>query len=1635
MRLKFVALLISMLMLGGYARAYDFLAVCESGQTLYYNITSNVEPYSVEVTYESSNYPYHTTYPEGDIEIPETVSYDGVVYNVTSIAYRAFEFCSGLTSLILPNSITYIGDYAFHSCTGLTSVYYTGTLAQWCDISFDGRTANPLISAHNLYIGDTLVTDLIIPSSIPEVKSYAFAEATCITSIDVSASRIGSYAFSDCSNIISITIGDSVTSIENGAFNYCRSVETLNYNAINCTVSRNFVYSGCSALTNINIGNNVMNIPSYAFYGCNISSVTIPSQITSIGAHAFDNCSRLTTVNFNATNCESMETYIWQGCSSLSTLNIGDNVTRIPDYAFYDCNRLTGTLFLPNSITSIGTHAFQYCNGLTGALILPNSITSIDSCVFLGCHGLTSVTIPNSITSINSSAFSNCSGLTSLILPNTVTYIGNSAFQNCTGLTSVYYIGTLAQWCDISFDGNTANPLIFAHNLYIGDTLVTDLIIPSSISEVKSYAFAGATCITSVDVSASIIGSYAFKNCSNITSTTIGNSVTSIEKGAFNDCSSMETLNYNAINCTFTRESVYSGCSALTNINIGNNVTNIPSYAFYGCKITSVTIPSQITNIGAYAFDNCSRLTTVNFNATNCENMANSIWHDCSSLSTLNIGDNVTRIPDYAFYNCHSLTETLLLPNSIRSIGSYAFYDCNGLTGTLLLPNTITSIGSYAFYDCSGLTGTLYIPNSITSIDYLAFAGCTGLTSIDFDAINCTTMGRVFTSCTSLSTINISENVINIPDYAFYNCKRITSIIIPSSVSRIGEGAFKGCSSLDTVYFNATSCTEMGNTNNPVFSGCDNLYTLNIGSNVTSIPANAFYNCTKLNSPQIPSSVSSIGDNAFYMVPNIVYYGMSEGSPWGALAVNGYCDDGLFYTSMEKDTLISALRTLVSVEIPNTVVCILQNAFNGCDAITSLTIGSSVKKIGGYAFSNCTSLSHVNIPDSVKVIGEYAFNRCNGLTSLTMGSSVKSIGTYAFSDCTSLSHVSIPDSVEVIGEYAFYGCTGLTSLTIGKSVNYINQYAFKYCRNLTTVNYNASACSYMGTNVFSSCYSFSTLNIGENVTRIPSYAFYECDKLTGDLIIPDSLTTLGYACFYGCTRLTSLTIGKSVTNIDSNAFNNCSGLNNIFVNSTIPPAVYSSYSFSNYSATLWVPCGYSETYASETVWDNFSDIRESRTNLLNVESSNLQKGTVKITQHPNCDDGIAVISATPKEHFRFVQWNDGNTDNPRTVAVESDTTFTATFANALYTITVISYDETMGTVSGSGTYEYGAEIQISAMPAEHYHFVSWSNSYTNTNNPYTLTVTGDATYTAYFRIDQHNVTVNTESSTEIGGTYGSGIYNYGSQVEIIAYCYQRYIFLSWNDGNTDNPRMITVESDTTFTAIFTDAQHTITVLSDDVNMGSVFGGGTYDHGSEIQISATASEGYAFLSWDDGNTDNPRTIIVESDETYIATFDVARTVTLETPNSEMGTVIGSGVYAEGAVVEITAVPNEGYIFDHWVDVDNPLRDFNTDNPRTIVVSSDVTYVAVFVDVTVIEENVATEISLFPNPVTDILNITSLETISEIEIVNISGQVVRRIEVNSDNAVCNVEDLKSGVYVVRIRTLRQAQGAALRKFVKE
>ena len=822
-------------------------------------------------------------------------------------------------------------------------------------------------------------------------------------------------------------------------------------------------------------------------------------------------------------------------------------------------------------------------------------------------------------------------------------------------------------------------------------------------------------------------------------------------------------------------------------------------------------------------------------------------FRGCFGLTSVTNPNSVTSIGEYAFCSCSGLT-SVIIGNSVTSIGNHAFYGCSGLT-SVTIPNSVTSIGGYAFYGCSGLTGTLTIPESVTSMGSSVFYNCSGLTHVNFNATNCTAMSHCFSGCTSITSLNIGENVTNIPDCAFDESSGLTSVTIPNSVTNIGYKAFSACTGLTSVTF---------------------------GNSVTSIGESAFYDCTVPISITIPNSVTSIGRNAFFNVKNIVYGGSATGSPWGALTVNGIIDGDFIYSDTARTNLTAYIGEGGSVVIPSSVVSIGVEAFFCCRGLSSVVIPNSVTSIGSSAFSGCSGLSSVVIPNSVTSIGNSAFSGCSGLNTVNFNATnCTTMGSYSypvFQNSNANAIINIGEGVTTIPDEAFSGLLGNDILIIPNSVTSIGVDAFYGCSGLTSVT------------------------IGNSVTSIGHSAFFSCSGLTS-VTIPSSVTSIGMDAFCYCERLTSVTIPSSVTSIGEGAFIACIELTDIFVDSPVPPSVCNSNTFSGcLSATLWVPCGYAGVYETTAIWSDFNDIRESRAYLLSVESNNNIWGTANVTQQPNCDDGIAVISATPNNHCYFVQWSDGNTDNPRTVVVE-----------------------------------------------------------------------GDTTYTAMFAIDQH----------------------------------------------------------------------TITVLSNDENLGSVVGGGTYDYGTEIQILATASEGYAFLSWDDGNTDNPRTIIVEGDTTFTAIFATARTVTIESSDSEMGYVIGSGIYAEGAVVDITAVPYEGYIFDHWVDVYNPSRDFNTDNPRTIVVSSDLTYMAVFTDVTGIENDIVPEISVFPNPANDILNITSSETISEIEIVNMNGQVVRRIEVNSDNAVCNVDDLRSGMYVVRIRTLRQAQGAFIsqRKFEKE
>ena len=396
--------------------------------------------------------------------------------------------------------------------------------------------------------------------------SNTYEDGQGVLIFDDTITSIGNGAFMNYSSLTEITIPNSVTSIGNGAF------------------------YGCSSLTSVTIGNGVTSIGYRAFYNCSsLTSVTIPDSVTEIGEDAFYGCSSLTSITISD-SVTSIGNSAFEGCSSLTSITIPDSVTSIGSSAFEGCSSLT-SITIPDSVTEIGNSAFKGCTSLP----IENNIRYADTYVVeVTNNTLTSYTLKENVRFIGTSAFSGCTSLTNITIPNSVTSIGNDAFRNCTSLTSVH-ITDVAAWCGIIFSNGDANPLGYAHNLYLNGELVTDLVIPDSVTSIGNSAFSYCTSLTSVTIPDSVtsIGNSAFSYCTSLTSVTIGNGVTSIGSVAFGDCTS------------------------LTSITIPDSVTSIGNAAFEDCSsLTSITIPDSVTEIGSYAFRSCTSLKKVYCKAT-----------------------------------------------------------------------------------------------------------------------------------------------------------------------------------------------------------------------------------------------------------------------------------------------------------------------------------------------------------------------------------------------------------------------------------------------------------------------------------------------------------------------------------------------------------------------------------------------------------------------------------------------------------------------------------------------------------------------------------------------------------------------------------------------------------------------------------------------------------------------------------------------------------------------------------------------------------------------------------------------------------------------------------------------------------
>ena len=523
---------------------------------------------------------------------------------VKSIGISSFNSAFTLKSIEIPDDIEYIGDYAFGRSNSLS--YNTKN-----NIEYLGNARNPYVVAVNV-VDKTLsqytieegcrfiyndafreceqMVNVMIPATVKGVGTRAFYSCRSLASVVIpeSVSFIGDDALSNCADLVRVTIKNPNVEIGGRLFNYFHELEYL------CAPIRVFESISMKYLKEIVITSGNA-IASNLFYNSpDLTCVTMSNTITSIGKEAFWGCTELKTVNYlgtigewcgitfdnNTSNPLSYGANLYINGTLVKDLIIQEGVTEIKAYAFSGCSTLT-SITIPSSIINIGDYAFYECDSLKKVNYLgaiedwcrinhdgyhSNPLINGAELYILGVL-VTDLIIPESVTEINHYAFNGCSSITSITIHDAITSIGNAAFNGCDFITTVKYLGTIEDWCNIKFVNRDSNPLHVGANFYLNDTLVTDLVIPDSVTRIYAFAFAGCSSIKSVTMSNTVneIGMVAFGMCVSLISIRISESMTLLDLGLFFACFSLDNVIIpNSLEIIYPE--TFKGCVSLSRV-------------------------------------------------------------------------------------------------------------------------------------------------------------------------------------------------------------------------------------------------------------------------------------------------------------------------------------------------------------------------------------------------------------------------------------------------------------------------------------------------------------------------------------------------------------------------------------------------------------------------------------------------------------------------------------------------------------------------------------------------------------------------------------------------------------------------------------------------------------------------------------------------------------------------------------------------------------------------------------------------------------------------------------------------------------------------------------------------------------
>ncbi len=760
---------------------------------------------------------------------------------VISIDIQAFNYCSALMSIEIPNSVTSIGDSAFKNCSNLISITVPDNIKTIGNGAFQDCGK---------------LTSINIPDGITEIGENTFSGCYGLICNDGGVQYVGKWAIDCDTSVTEAVLRSDTIGIGNRAFSGCRQLTSIIIlDSVKFIGERAFNY--CSGLTGITIGNGVTAIGEYAFDDCSgLKELIIPDSVNTIGINAFTRCTALESITLpfvgtsrNATMASENTVFGYVfGAAPNSSYQGGKKIEQVYGKRYYNGSTYYDkiTCCVPASLKSVK---------ITGGHVLYGS--------FYNCE-FSDITLGNGVKSIGYNAFYNCKGFESIEIPDSLSSIGAGAFRACRA-------------SNITIGKNVES---IGYDAFRGSS-ITNIIIPYGVKNIGDYAFEGCSSLISAMISdtVTLIGDSAFSDCYNLTSVKLSNKLENINNFTFSACRKLSKIEIpDSVNNI--GKSAFISCS-LTGLKIGKNVKTIGQSAISSNrKLSWVMVPAGVNSIEKAAFENCEKLTIYCESASAKSGWKN-YWNLFRAGSVTSGGDYIN--PTYYSVEFGSIydsgliygksenslkllkapenSQDIIIPEivsynnssfKVTSIGYQAFKDCSNLA-SVTIPNSVTAIGYQAFKDCSKLTNVI-ISDSVTSIGTDVFAGCDSLQYNEYD--NGLYLGNennkyfVLVKTKDISIISCEINVDTkiVFDSVFDGSNRLESITVPEGNTAYASQDGILYNKAKTVFIHIPKAIQRAVT---------------IPASVTSIGEYAFYNCSSLTSITIPSGVTNINAYAF----------------------------------------------------------------------------------------------------------------------------------------------------------------------------------------------------------------------------------------------------------------------------------------------------------------------------------------------------------------------------------------------------------------------------------------------------------------------------------------------------------------------------------------------------------------------------------------------------------------------------------------------------------------------------------------------------------------------------------------------------------------------------------------------------